>query len=917
VKSKLALLLGLTAIAAVLLVACRDAWSLAPFDREADYANISHAVTDADGNVYTITNSKQTVQKVDKNGTLVYSIASSEGAEPNTLQLFDSIAADAEGNAYALVTILNASGLHVSGEKIIRLSPSGSVSSDMYRAAYAAEDELLRVGNIQSLSAKDGYLFFFRKNKETASLMRMPADASAPVGRPDAGAEVVRTIEMPANRYLNELTGQEAERIFFTTKRGSLYAVNETEAVQIYPPAGRTMLNFPVGVVTRDYSNVYFIDYHAAAIKRIHADQPGNPDMTVVTAEGLARQYPDTEWSEFTNVSVSSGMLTAATADSIVHLLPSGEILSVSSGYRYPWTVTAQRLGYWALIAGFALLAAGTVRLLYVHVLRRKVSLMLKQMAVIVPVVLLSMAGLSFFVYSSFLTEMRGDTTEQLKLLAGNGKFLVDGSLLERLDSPRDYMSEEYRTIKQRIDELFSRAGDNRDGLYSTIYRYMDGQLFIIMDDDDSVSMFQPFPASEENVRVLEQGEIVSGEWEDSSGQWMYALGPLYNANGDIVGIYETGKDMIGMQQSNQRIMSDMIAIIALIGVILLLVITVMTAYLLSSMRKLRRSVNLIASGEWDVKVQIHTRDEVEELGERFNMMASSIRQYIQEVTKLSNSYFRFVPQQFLKVLGKTNMTQISLGAQANRDMTILVCNMRGFPELSARLSTEENFRYINSFLKVFGPVIRECGGFTSRYLGPGMLTMFPNDPGAALRAAVKLRATLDAYNADRKEPIDIGIAIHSGDVMIGIIGEEQRMEGSVVSNHVQLTLDLEKMSAKLGVQVLLTEETMRAANPSMLGRFRKLGAFQLDEDQRTIELYDLYEGDPAHIRKLKDETKRQFEEAIALFQSGRFYDAREGFVAVVKKNRYDLAAKHYFFACDRYFQEGVSAEWNNALRIS
>ncbi len=142
-------------------------------------------------------------------------------------------------------------------------------------------------------------------------------------------------------------------------------------------------------------------------------------------------------------------------------------------------------------------------------------------------------------------------------------------------------------------------------------------------------------------------------------------------------------------------------------------------------------------------------------------------------------------------------------------------------------------------------------------------------------------------------------------------------MEGSVVSTDVELTLQLEKLSDKLGVQILLTEDALHSMKKPPQGHYRKLGAFQLDDEQRTIELYDLYEGDPAHTRSLKHETKAQFERAVELFQSGRFYDAREGFVAVVKKNRYDLAAKLYFFECDRYYQEGVSEQWNNALRIS
>src|SRR5690606_36209405 len=105
---------------------------------------------------------------------------------------------------------------------------------------------------------------------------------------------------------------------------------------------------------------------------------------------------------------------------------------------------------------------------------------------------------------------------------------------------------------------------------------------------------------------------------------------------GDIIGIYETGKDMNGVRQSNLNILTDVLTMIAIISGVFILVITLLSAYLLSSIRRLRRSVNLIASGEWDTEVNIRTSDEVAELGERLNMMAGSIRRYIREVTRLS-----------------------------------------------------------------------------------------------------------------------------------------------------------------------------------------------------------------------------------------------------------------------------------------
>ncbi len=917
-RSKFVMLFSLIMIAVILLIVMRDSWTLQPFKTEEAYSNISRITTDTDGSLYTITDSKKVIHKVNKDGKMVYSYISSKNTQADTVQLFNSIAADSQGNAYAIITVLDSYGLKVSGEQIVQISADGSKSRILYNIDYKEQDQLLRVGKLQSLSIEDNELFFFRKEEGSASLLKLLLDGNSIA---TATPETMSTVELPKDRYLNELTGNQESQFYFTSKRGLLFAVTNGEIAKLYPQSLEGQFNFPVGIVTADDVNLYFIDYHDGAIKRVNTSVDGNPVEDVLTLHMLVERSPEIEWSDFTHISIDKDHIMVSTSDQVIQLNTKGAIVDVQDSYRYSYLVIAQRIGYWLLLLVLIAVVVYTTRFIYVDIMKRKMFLLLKQLAVILPVVLISMGGLSYSVYSSFALEMKDDTYKQLKLLAGNGKYLVDGDYLEKLNSPLDYKSEDYITIKQRVNEVFSRAGADRDGLYNTIYRYIDGELYIVMDDDDSVTMFQPFELNDENRLVLEKGEIILGEWEDSGGEWMYALGPLYNSNGDIIGIYETGKDMIGIKKSTMSILSDVIQIFVLIGIVLLIVITIMTAYLLSSIRTLRSNVNLIASGEWDVKVEIRTRDEVEELGERFNMMASSIKQYINEMTKLSNSYFRFVPQQFLKVLGKTNMTQIKLGEQQNRRMTIMVCNMRQFNEFSAKLTTEQNFQFINSFLKQFGPIIREHAGFTSRYLGPGMLTMFPNETSAALRAALQLRLTLETYNAERirnqEEPIDIGIAIHSGDVMLGIIGEEQRMEGSVVSNHVQLTLDLEKASAKLGVTVLLTEETMKAINPDRLGSYRKLGILQIDEENGPIELYDWYEADPEHIRKLKHETKQQFEAAVEAYRLGRFYDAREGFVAVVKKNRYDLAAKLYFFECDHHFQKGVTSEWNHSLRIS
>lgn len=915
-RSKLLVYLALTVLSGLLLYHFRDLWTPQPFKRDEPFNNIYQIAADSSGAVYAITDSKRFVRKVDASGNLVYAIPSDQGGGSGNVRLFEAVAADEGGNAYVLKTILDGNGLYVLGEELIRISADGSDTRLMYREEYTAADNLRRVGRLQALAVEGDSLYFFRKDDTSATLVMLPTRVDSVVPTTTVG-----TVEMPRNRYLKELTGHSPERVFFTTKRGALYAVSNGEAEQIYPKSGSQELHFPVEITTEDHVRVYFIDQHDKAVYAIDMNAADDPAVQLITIGRLGIEYPGPEWEDFVDLAVSDGKLTVTAADHLIRLDATGRITDVTDSYRYPVSTVLKRLGYWLLIALTAALAVLLFRAVYTDLLKRRFSLLLKQLAAIFPIVLVSMWALSDSVYKSFSSEMKATFYEQLELLAVNGRNLVDGDRLERLRSPRDYMSEDYQAIRKSIDEVFAGEGADREGLYNTIYRYMDGGLYLVMDDDDSVAMFQPFPLSEENLRVLMDGEIVSGEFVDANGEWIYALGPIRNSAGEVVGIYETGKDLNVIHQSNAIIQDRLVNIFVIIGIILFAAISLMAYYQLSSINKLRRYVNQFAAGVWDVQVRLRTRDEVEELGEMFNMMARSIRRYIQEMMRLNNAYFRFVPQQFLKVLGKTNMAEISLGEQQKRRAAILVCQMRNFADFSAKLTTEENFRFINSFLRTFGPVIRKHGGFIIRYLGPGMLTLFPNDTASALKAAVKLRNVLGQYNESRRregfEPVEIGIAVHTGDVMLGIIGEEQRMEGSVVSHNVDLTQELEYLSAKLGAYILLTGDAMRLIPGQMIGRHRRLGTIRIDEDQPPVELYDCFEADPEPVRRLKTETKEQFEAAVAAFEQGRFYEAREGFVAVVKRNRFDLAAQLYFYECDRLWQEGAEEDWNQALRIS
>ncbi|MNZ66792.1 Adenylate cyclase 1 [compost metagenome] len=561
------------------------------------------------------------------------------------------------------------------------------------------------------------------------------------------------------------------------------------------------------------------------------------------------------------------------------------------------------------------------LRLIYVNVMNRRISLFFKQVFAFVPILVIAMVMLTNFISTSFSGKMQEEMQRELALLALNGQNLINGDQLNRLTSPDDYMNEDYQSIRNKMSSLFERENPaDRKGLYSTLYKYENGGIFIIMDDDDGVNMYKPFPVTEENLPVVRDGGVVTGETEDATGKWMYAFGPVYDSTGTIVGVYETGRDLNVLYQTNETINKSIARNIGLISMILIVLVLAVTYYLLSSLRKLRSSVMEMVNGNWDVKVNIRSQDEVGDLGEQFNRMALHIRTYIKDITSFSEASHRFVPQQFFKYLGKKGITDIHLGDQVEQNMAVMVANIRSFYQLSKELSPERNFDLMNGFLKRFSPYVREEEGLISKYMGAGFMALFPARNEDALRAAVAIRRQLSDYNETLKRagfaPVDLGIAIHKGPLMLGIVGEEQRMEGNVISDDVNITATLESMSETLGASILITRTYFDHLRAPERFRSRTLGRVKIEGKDDPVELIDVYEGDSDTERHLKERTKSMFERGIMLCQEGRFFDARETFIEVIKINRFDKAAKLYFYLCDEYYQKGAAEGWNGTLAV-
>ncbi|NHN32408.1 adenylate/guanylate cyclase domain-containing protein [Paenibacillus agricola] len=918
-KKYMVALLIVVLLAAVSYVIYRnlDVITNSPLQQKTQLTSISKAITDKHNNTYIIHNSKKNIVKLDPQGAVVYTIKISDSRRTD-IHNFNGLAVDEAGSLYTTRMTLDPYGLVVKSERIVRFTPDGKEDDSFFPLEYPSnETKRFRYGSLKSLAVQNNVLTFFVEASNKVTLYRMPVGAAAPVA---AG-----TWQLPEGKYVASVVGNGASLVYVSTRSGEIYRMQAAgEAELVYPLVGidRTRKNFPEHLSLDASGRLVYVDFAAKVVSRLDPAQPYIIEM-LLTEDMAKQQGIELSFGDMTSMNVEADNTLITTHETqIIRLAPDGRLQPplVEGSYSSGWIL--KKWLVWVVALAGLLLLIYAVRLFYIHVMDRRVSLMLKQMIVLIPIIVGSMVVVSYFIYTDFSEKMEEESRGELSLLARNGRNLIDGDKLEKMTSPLDYKTGDYKVFRKNMDSIYDENAEKDDGgFYKALYKYENGVLYRMIEDADDVNMFIPFPKTEKNTKVVELGTVETDQWQDDTGYWMYAIGPIFNSSGKVVGIFETSKNMEGVLQHRQKILRNVVQNIAIITLILLAIVLLTSYYLLSSIRKLRNSALAISNGNWETVVDIRSRDEVSDLGDSFNIMAAHIRSYIAKVTRVSEAYYRFVPQQFLHFLDKDSILDVELGDQVEQEMGILIVNIRSFYLLSKRLTPEENFNFVNSFLKRFGPYIRNNNGMINKYLGAGFMALFPNKAEEALQGSIGMIKELEVYNMHRANsgynPIDMGIGLHKGPLRLGIIGEEQRLEGNVISDDVFLASMLERMTEPLGASILVTSFIIEALENRGSFQYRNLGMVRIEGKDEPLQLYDVYQGEPDTRKALKEKTKAKFEQAILLYQVGRFYDAREAFLHVIKANRQDKAAKLYFYLCDEYFQHGTTKDWNGTLSVS
>lgn len=278
----------------------------------------------------------------------------------------------------------------------------------------------------------------------------------------------------------------------------------------------------------------------------------------------------------------------------------------------------------------------------------------------------------------------------------------------------------------------------------------------------------------------------------------------------------------------------------------------------------------------------------------------SAQRRIIEETRSLNVAYARFVPREFIELLGKEDVRDVALGEAVQREMTVLFSDIRSFTTISESMTPRQNFEFINGYLERVGPIVRQHRGVIDKYIGDAIMALFATmaqDADDAVRCAIALQREVAALSAERSAggqlPISVGVGLHRGTLMLGTIGESERMDGTVIADAVNLASRVEGLTKLYGAAVLMTEDVLERLTDRTRFLMRSLGRVAVKGKLRGIGLYELCDADPPRRLAMKGLTRATFDEAVRAFGSGLLEEAAAAFAEVLRQDPDDRAAAH------------------------
>ena len=295
-------------------------------------------------------------------------------------------------------------------------------------------------------------------------------------------------------------------------------------------------------------------------------------------------------------------------------------------------------------------------------------------------------------------------------------------------------------------------------------------------------------------------------------------------------------------------------------------------------------------------------------------------------VARMNEATSRFVPFEFLSMLGKESLVDVERGDQVQKEMSVLFSDIRSFTTIVEKNSPTENFRFINEYLGHMEPSIKEHGGFVDSFIGDAIMALFEDHGrggrgGAveAVSAGVAMQRGLPEFNATRAALglplVAIGVGVNTGLLTCGTIGGRFHVKCGVIGDPVNTASRIEGMTKMYGARFLVGEAT-RDALPD--GRFtlRVVDRVTAKGKKLATTIYEVLDADDDDVQEKKRATLARYEAALAAYHARRFAEGRDLLEALAKINPADHLVTLYLERCRAFVAAPPPSDWDGVVKL-
>ncbi|MDE7360419.1 MAG: HAMP domain-containing protein [Oscillospiraceae bacterium] len=463
-----------------------------------------------------------------------------------------------------------------------------------------------------------------------------------------------------------------------------------------------------------------------------------------------------------------------------------------------------------------------------------------------------------------------------------SGYFSVLADLME-FDGESD-------RIMTTNDGSYMTFGDKN---YCWIYPVVGGEIRSGICDQFPVNL--PFEKVVAENLISEYKKVAQGKISaaacgisDDSLEWVIAVSPLKNSEGEVIALIETGISKLNYMTSSKRNSSDILRIVVIFEVITGALILAAAGIALLPLKRLHKAVEATGNGDYGVSVEVKGRDEISGIAEAFNVMSRQIYDHTQNLGRLNEAYLRFLPSGIISTIGKPSVLSVSRGDYSSISGYILHIRLINFSEQTAELPNDDVFELINNISREIMENIIGKNGVIESYNQEEYICIF-GEADFAYKAAIDLIQQLRIHYPRLKA----SFVIVKDSVLLGIVGHEKRLGTIMLSHGIGLSKKLGHIASSCEVNLIVTSDvSLSVPCPQRL-----LG--KIDFDRYEYTFFDCFGGDEISVYLSKLEGCAQFEEIVVQFCESQWNKCRRSVLSYLEKNKNDRAAIRYLFLCE------------------